>query len=64
VAEVKDTDGLQNFMFQQTDMLRAFSEHVLSDITAVARVGVDFLSQTTKVGAEAAPVTPAKPKAA
>ncbi len=51
-------------MFQQTDMLRAFSEHVLSDITAVARVGVDFLSQTTKVGAEAAPVTPAKPKAA
>lgn len=63
-AEVKDSDGLQNFMFKQTDVLRAFGERVLSDITAVARVGVDFLSQATKVGAEAAPVAPAKPKAA
>jgi phasin family protein len=63
-AEVKDIDGLQNFMSKQTDVLRALGEQVLSDLTATAQLGVDFLSQATKVGAKAIPLAPAKPKAA
>jgi phasin family protein len=63
-AEVKDIDGLQNFMSKQTDVLRALGERMLSDITTIAQLNVDFLSQATKVGAEAAPLAPVKPKAA
>jgi phasin family protein len=60
VAELKDTEGLQKFISKQTDVLRTFSECVLSDLKAVTQIGVDFLSQTAKVGAKTSPVTPEK----
>lgn len=67
VAEVKDVEDLQTLMSKQVDVLRAFGECLMSDIKAVAQIGVDFVSQATKVGAEqaaAAPAAPAKAKAA
>ncbi len=63
-AEMKDIEGLQNFVFKQSDVLRAFGECVISDIKAVTEAGVGFFSQATKVGAKATRVAPVKTKAA
>lgn len=66
-AEVKDMNGLQNFLYGQTDVLRAFGGCARSDIKAVAQACIGFVSQnmpTTKVGAKAVLVTPEKTEAA
>lgn len=60
VAEIKDSEDLQNFLLNQTNVLRAFHDSALSDITAVAQVGIDlFLPQATNVGTQAASVAKA-----
>jgi phasin family protein len=59
-AEIKDSEDLQNFLFKQTDVLRVFGEGALSDITAVAQVGIDLLlPQATNVGTKGVPVAKA-----
>jgi phasin family protein len=60
VAEVKDVEGLQNLVSKQVDFLRAFGECLMSDIKAVAQIGVDFVSQATRVGADETAAAPAK----
>lgn len=67
VAEVKDMNGLQKFLYGQTDVLRDFGECARSDIKAVTQACVGFVSQnmpTTKASAKEVPVTPEKTEAA
>ena len=59
-AEVRDIESLQAFMSKQTDVVRSVADRFVADAKAVAEMGVDFISQTAKVGAMSIPEAPAK----
>jgi len=54
VVEVRDVEGFQNLVSKQTDVLREVGDRLMSDFKAIFKMGTDFVSQSTKVGTEAA----------
>lgn len=59
-AEVRDVEGLKNLLSKQTDVLREVGDRLMSDFKACFQVGADFVSQSSKVDAEAADVAAVK----
>jgi len=60
VAEVRNVEGFQNLLSKQTDVLREVGDHLLADFKALSKIGADFVSQSSKVDAEAADVAAVK----
>lgn len=53
-VEVRDVEGLKNLLSNQTDVLKEFGEHLMTDYKAIFKMGADFVSKSTKVGTETA----------
>lgn len=62
--EVRDFEGLQALISQQTDVLTKATERLVADVRAFAELGIESVSEARKPIAEAAPEAPAKVKAA
>ena len=51
VFEVRDVEGLQNLLSNQTDVLKKVSDRLTYDFQAILRLGADIVSQTRQSAA-------------
>lgn len=63
-AEVKDLEGVSALISQQTDVLKTVTERLMADAKAMIDIAVASLSHGIQPSPEAAPVAPARIKAA
>ena len=52
-AEVRNIEGLQNLLSKQSDVLKEVGSRLTSDVKAFFQIGADFVSQSSKIDAQA-----------
>lgn len=53
-AEVRNVEGLQNLLSKQNDVLKEVGGRLMSDVKTFFQIGAEFVSQSSKMGAQAA----------